>query len=353
MSGGLGPQRTTNSGSSWSTPYGFVSSDRYNWCAPFVMDPSDHNVLLAGSQRVYKSSDNGIHYAPISGDLTRNLEASLSFASTLSTLEIAPSNSSVYYAGTTDGKVWRSQDGGLTWADISAGLPVRWVTRVTADPFDAATIYVTLSGFTLDEPLAHLYRSIDYGGTWTPIDGNLPDVPANDILVDPTDTNRLYLANDVGVYTSRDLGGTWYPLGTGMPPVPVADLTLHNASRTLVAATHGRSQWTLDLHDLPVAVAPAPAPVRLALSTPAPNPSRTEVRLELELSQAGRARAEVFDEMGRRVTRLFDRALVAGRHPIGWAGRDADGRASRAGVYFLRVTLDDRTVVTRRITRLD
>ena len=279
---------------SFAAPSGFSTSDRYNWSTPIAINPRNHNLLLAGSHRVYKSTNNGVSYAPISGDLTRNLSTMLGYASTLSTLEIAPSNSSVYYAGTTDGKVWRSQDGGLTWADISAGLPVRWVTRVTADPFDAATVYVTLSGFTLDEPLAHVYRSIDYGGTWTPIDGNLPDIPANDILVDPTDTNRLYLANDVGVYTSRDLGGTWYPLGTGMPPVPVADLTLHNASRTLVAATHGRSQWTLDLHDLPVAVAPAPAPAALALSAPAPNPSRGEVRLELELSQAGRARAEEF-----------------------------------------------------------
>jgi len=353
MCNGTGPQRTSNSGASWAQPSGFVSSDRYNWCAPFAMDPVNHNLLLAGSHRVYKSTDNGVSYAPISGDLTRNLSSMLSYASTLSTLEIAPSNSSVYYAGTTDGKVWRSQNAGGAWTDITAGLPVRWVTRVTADPSNAAIVYVTLSGFSLDEYAAHVYRSVDSGGTWTVIDGNLPDIPANDILVDPTDTNRLYLANDVGVYTSRDLGGTWYPLGTGMPPVPVADLTLHNASRTLVAATHGRSQWTLDLHDLPVAVEPPSPPAQLALSAPAPNPSRGDVRLELELSQAGRARAEVFDQMGRRVTRLFDRALAAGRHPIGWAGRDADGRASRAGVYFLRVTLDDRAVVTRRITRLD
>jgi photosystem II stability/assembly factor-like uncharacterized protein len=353
MSGGLGPQRTVNGGNSWGAPTGFVSSDRYNWCAPFVMDPNNHNVLLAGSHRVYKSTNNGTSYAPISGDLTRNLTSSLSYASSLSTLEIARSNSSVYYAGTTDGKVWRSTDAGTNWVDITAGLPVRWVTRVTADPANAAVVYVTLSGFSLDEYAAHVYRSTNSGGSWTAIDGNLPDIPANDILVDPSDTNRLYLANDVGVYTSRDLGGTWYPLGTGMPPVPVADLTLHAASRTLVAATHGRSQWTLDLHDLPVAVGPPATPARLGLSAPAPNPSRGEVRLELQLSAGGRVRAEVFDSMGRRVSRLFERSLAAGRHPIAWSGTDDGGGGTAPGIYYLRVTLDDHTALSRRLTRLD
>jgi hypothetical protein len=254
--------------------------------------------------------------------------------------------------GTTDGKVWRSLNAGGLWTDITGTLPIRWVTRVTADPTNAAILYVTLSGFSLDEQVAHVYRSVDSGTTWTPIDGNLPDIPANDILVDPIDTNRLYLANDVGVYTSRDLGATWYPLGTGMPAVPVADLTLHNASRTLVAATHGRSQWTLDLHDLPVAVGPAPTPAQLALSAPAPNPSRGEVRCELDLTSAGQVRAEVFDAMGRRVGRLLDRSLAAGRHPIAWSGRTDDGGAAPPGTYYLRVSLDDRATLSRGLTRL-
>jgi photosystem II stability/assembly factor-like uncharacterized protein len=353
MSDGNGPLRTGNGGNSWAVPTGITLTDRCNWCAPFAMDPSNHSVLLAGTYRIYKSTDNGKSYAPVSGDLTRNLLSQLAYASTISTIDIAASNPNVYYVGTSDGRVWTSPNAGASWNEITGALPLRWVTRVSADPTNAATVYVTLSGFSLDEYASHVFRSIDSGATWTPIDGNLPNIPANDILVDPTDPNRLYLANDVGVYTSRDLGATWYPLGTGMPPVPVADLTLHNASRTLIAATHGRSQWTLDLHDLPVAVGPAPAPARLALSAPFPNPSRGEVRLELELAAGGRARAEVYDAMGRRISRLFDRALAAGRHPIAWSGRDDSGRASPAGIYYLRVTLDDRAAISRRLTRLD
>jgi photosystem II stability/assembly factor-like uncharacterized protein len=353
MSGGTGPKRTTNNGAVWSTPAGFVTGDRYNWCAPFTMSPSNHNVLLAGSHRVYRSTDNGVNYSAISPDLTRNLSSQLSYASTISTLDISAVNGSHYYAGTADGRVWRTTNAGGVWTEITGTLPVRWVTRVTTDPFSTSVVYVTLSGFSLDEFVPHVYRSADMGATWTAIDGNLPDVPANDILVDPIDSNRLYLATDVGVYTTRDLGGTWYPLGVGMPLVPVADLTLHAASRTLVAATHGRSQWTLDLNDLPVSVGGQQPPGRLELSAPAPNPSRGDLRLELSLAGAGWVRAEVFDPSGRRVARLLDRRLETGRHRLEWNGRDEKGARARAGVYLVRVSVDGRASATRRVTRLD
>ncbi len=347
-----GPRRSTVGGGSWTAPTGFNGTDRYNWNSPFAMDPSDHNVLLAGSHRIYKSTDNGLTYSIVSGDLTKNLPAQLSYASTLSTLEVAPSNGSVYYAGTTDGKVWRSQNAGGSWTDISAGLPVRWVTRVTADPANASVVYVTLSGFSLDEYAAHVFRSTNAGDTWTPIGGNLPDIPANDILVDPNDPNRLFLATDIGVYTTRDLGGTWYPLGLGLPIVPVFDLTLHNASRTLVAATHGHSQWKLDLNDLPVAVGPETRPARLSLSGPVPNPSRGDVRFELQISDAGRVEVTVFDALGRRLARVMDRRLEPGRHRLAWDGRDASGNPAAPGAYFLRASLEGRAIASRRLTHL-
>src|SRR6185503_6062647 len=108
----------------------------------FVMDPSNRNVLLAGSHRVYKSTDNGLSYTPVSGDLTTSPPALLTYG-TITTLAISPVNASLYYAGTDDGRVWRSTNAGGSWTNISTGLPVRWVTRVTADPVSANTVYVT------------------------------------------------------------------------------------------------------------------------------------------------------------------------------------------------------------------
>ena len=102
----------------------------------------------------------------------------------------------IFCSGARGGKVWRSLDSGANWHDISAGLPRLSVTRVTADPIDAGTVYVTLSGFGVDEHLAHVYRSVDSGDTWSSIAGNLPDAPANDILVELSDHQMTHRPNN-------------------------------------------------------------------------------------------------------------------------------------------------------------
>ena len=336
-----GLRRSITGGASWITPSGFSPSDRYNWNTPIAMNPRNPAVLLVGSHRVYKSTNSGSSYVVVSADLTGAPPTSLTYG-TLTTLAISPADTAVYYAGTDDGRVWRSLNSGGAWTNISAGLPVRYVTRVTPDPIAPNVVYATLSGFGQDEHLSHVYRSADQGANWTSISANLPDVPANDIVVDPTDSQSLYLATDVGVYASRNQGGGWFPLGTGMPIQTVHDLSLYSSGgvRRLIAATHGRSQWTLDLTELPVSV-PATAPsVALALSSPAPNPSRGAVRLTLELPAPTAVEAAIYDLSGRRVAGLHSGSLPAGRHSLKWDGRGADGRALPAGVYFARVRSD-------------
>jgi photosystem II stability/assembly factor-like uncharacterized protein len=334
-----------------AAPGGFSSSDRYNWMTPIAMDPNNHNVLLVGSQRVYRSNDNGFTYSPISGDLTRNIPSQLTF-STISTLAISPVTPGVYYAGTDDGRVWRTLNAGSTWTEITAGLPIRYVTRVTADPFVEGVVYVTLSGFGQDEHIAHVYRSIDDGSTWAAISGNLPDAPVNDLIVDPSDANTLIIATDVGVYYTHDLGATWGPLGTGMPLQTVQDLSFHAPSRTLVAATHGRSQWRLDLGNWPAGVAPAVASARLSLAPPSPNPSRGAVTLALELGQATSADVAVYDAAGRLVRTLLAGPVAGSRMTLSWDGRDQRGGAARSGVYFVRARAGGGTSV-QRLVRTD
>jgi photosystem II stability/assembly factor-like uncharacterized protein len=352
-SGGAGPNRSTTGGASWSYPAGITSSDRFNWCAPFVMSPTDHNVLLFGSHRVYKSADNGLTYAPVSGDLTSypNPPSSLTYH-TLTTLDISAADPQCYYAGTDDGRVWRSTTGGASWTDVSAGLPVFYVTRVVADPVAPDVVYACLSGFGQDEHSTHVFRSADRGTSWDPIAGNLPGAPVNDLVVDPDDPNTLFLATDVGVYISRNLGGSWNAFGQGMPLQSVADLTLHRASRTLVAATHGRSQWKINVASLPVAVGRTATPARIALSPPAPNPSRGPVRFALALPTAAAVDVAVFDAAGRRIRTLLSGATEAGSHPLAWDGLDARGRRAGAGVYFLRASAPG-SAATRRLVRAD
>jgi len=349
---GTGPKRSINGGVSFVTPTGFSGSDRYNWNAPIAMSPKNPQFMLAGSQRVYRSVNGGVNYSVVSGDLTTNPPSLLTYG-TISTLAISAPDSNVCYAGTDDGRVWRSPNAGATWNEISAGLPVRYVSRVTPDPFNSAVVYVTLSGFGQDDPLPHVFRSNNSGATWTSISGNLPDAPANDLVVDPEDPNTLYLATDTGVYATKTLGAVWFPLGIGLPITSVADLSLFDSGgvKQLVAATHGRSQWRLDLTAMPVAVGPAaPAANAFALAPPAPNPSRAEVRLSLELPSPSGVDAGIYDLSGRRVRTLSSGALSAGRHSLSWDGRDASGRLVTAGVYFARVETP-LGVRSRRIVR--
>ncbi len=336
---GSGLRRSANGGGSWTTPSGFSASDRYNWDAPICMNPLNPLVILVGSQRVYKSTNGGFAYAAVSGDLTSNPVASVVYG-TISTLAISPADTNVYYAGTDDGHVWRSPDRGTTWNSISAGLPVRYVTSVAPDPAASGVVYVTLSGFTLDEFVPRVFRSADGGTTWAPIAANLPDAPVNDLIVDPTNTSTLYLATDLGVFASQNTGGGWFPLGVGMPIDPVNDLALFSSggTRRLIAATHGRSQWTIDVTALPATTpGPPPAPVAFALGPPMPNPSRGAVRLSLELPSATSVDAAIYDVSGRRVSAIASGPSAPGRSTLTWDGHDAFGRTAPAGVYFARV----------------
>ncbi len=223
------------------------NSDRHNWCTPVVMDPADHNVLYYGSNRLYKSDDGTGTWTDISGDLTNGPGTGSLTYGTITTIDISPLNSSYIYVGTDDGNVWMTTDGGNLWFNISDSLPDYWVTRVTADPFKIGKLYVTFSGYRESDFLPRIYRSTNNGLNWNAIHGNLPDAPLNDVLADPADDSTLYVASDVGVYYTDNLGGTWYPLGTGLPPVPVHDLALDESTRTLVAGTHGRSMFKINL----------------------------------------------------------------------------------------------------------
>jgi hypothetical protein len=351
-SSGSGFKRSASGGPSPAGTSGWTASDRYGWSTPIAMNPKNHNVLVAGSQYFYRSTNNGVTWAKSSAqNLTTNPVSQLVYGC-LTTVAISNADTSVYYAGTDDGKVWRSVDRGANWTDVSAGLPGRWVTRVTPDPLDPQAVYVTESGFSQDVQSALVYRSPDRGATWTNVSANLPNVPANDLVVDPADTQTLYLATDAGVWISRTRGAGWTPLGTNMPLQSVADLTLHTSTRRLFAFTHGRSAWSLDLTALPVATPGSTLPPALALSAPWPNPARGAVRMSLDLARDANAEVSIYDALGRRVSTPHEGVLAAGRHEIAWDGRDAHGARAHAGVYFARAR-SEGAIRTQRIVLTD
>ena len=244
---------------------GITLTDNGAFIPPLVIDPSTPQRLYFGTFRLWQTNDGAGMWTAVSGDLTGGGGA------TLSTIAVAPSDSKTIYVGSNSGRVQVSTNaaaGSAAFTDVTKPpLPNRAVTQIAVDPVNPRIAFATFSGFNFGaDTLGHVFKTTDGGTTWVPINGNLPNTPVNDIVIDPGLANTLYVATDVGVLQTTDGGATWSTLVPGLPRVAVLSLKLRAASRTLRAATHGRGVWDLRL--------PGPTlPPDFALSTP--TPSRT------------------------------------------------------------------------------
>ncbi len=233
---------------------GVSPSDRKNWKTPIILAPDNPSTLYYGSNRLYRSTDRAATWRVISPNLTNGAGGGNLTFGTLTAIAVSPKNTQIIYTGADDGNVWVTSDGGTNWSKITNGLPNRWVTSIAADPFDENTAYITFSGYKWWDYQPHVMKTTNKGSTWTDISSNLPQAPVNDFVADPQVASSLamtadvfYVATDFGVYATYNGGASWAALGTGLPLVSVMDLTLHNGSRTLAAATHGRSMYRINL----------------------------------------------------------------------------------------------------------
>lgn len=232
-----GPRRSDNVGVSSFVlkTNGIDLSESAQFIPPLVMSPSDSTRLYFGTCRVYRTTDKAETWTPIS-------PVCGTWSGTLTAIAEAPLSSQVIYAGTSTGGVRVTTDGGTNWTLITSGLPVRFVKAVAVHPSLASTAFVTFSGFGT----GHVFKTTNTGVSWTNISGNLPDVPVNAILLDPGDpTTTIYIGTDLGVFKTSNGGATWVPFNTGLPNVAVFDLAFRSGAGVLVAATHGRSAFTL------------------------------------------------------------------------------------------------------------
>ena len=220
---------------------------RYNWVTPFLLSPHSRDILWFGANRLFRSLDRGDTFTAVSPDLTSNREQGDVPWGTATSIAESPKRFGVVWVGTDEGKVWLTKDGGATWKDVSKGLARdRWVTRVVASTFDEGTVYVTQSGYRNDDFRAYVFRSTDFGETWSSLAKGLPAEPVNVIREDPKAKHLLYLGTDVGAYASLDRGETWIPLSNGLPRVAVHDLAIQPREGDLVLGTHGRSVFVAD-----------------------------------------------------------------------------------------------------------
>ncbi len=234
---------------------------RFPWTFPLVFSPHDPNVLYACGNHVWRSSDDGQNWEQISPDLTRNdpskqgasggqITWDTSGAETYCTLACfreSAHEAGVFWASSDDGLVHLSRDGGKSWDNVTpAGLPewIYWQT-IEPSPHDPATAYLAGTRYKLDDNTPYLFKTSDYGQSWTAISDGIPaDDFTRVIRCDPTTPGLLFAGTETGLYISQDDGASWQRWETGLPVVPFYDLRVKGGA--LVAATHGRSFWVLD-----------------------------------------------------------------------------------------------------------
>ena len=239
---------------------------RFVWDAPLHISPHDRNTVYTGSQHLHRTRDGGQSWQVISPDLTRNDRSKMKSSGGLTGDNIGVEYSGVVYGiaespkqqgliwiGTNDGLVQLSRDDGASWTNVTANVPgiPGWgsVRSIAPSRWDAATAYITVDAHQENDRDPHVFRTTDYGKTWTKIVTGIPRSNlsyAKVIIEDPTRRNMLYLGTENAIYFSYDGGDHWLPLQNNLPHAPVSGIVVQEHFNDLVISTYGRGFWILD-----------------------------------------------------------------------------------------------------------
>ncbi len=358
---------------------------RWNWTPPLVLSPFNSHILYTGAQVLFMSEDQGDHWEEISPDLTGNDASKISPPGstvqycTITTIAESPVTPGVIWVGTDDGKVQVTRNRGATWTDVTAkivaagGGPAYYATtRVLPSKFEAGTAYVTRNGRRFDQFTPVAMKTTDFGATWTSIAGNLADRALDVIVEDVKDPDILSVGTDKGVYVTLDGGGRWVALEGNMPMVPVTDMLIHPRERDLVVATFGRglyvahTQWLEEAkqgafdgpaHFFAVPARPLPPPGPLGnfefygdRTLLVPNDDGLNFDYYLQGKADGPAKIVIADASGKTV-RTLEGPAEAGMNHVAWEMTGARWRPVAPGTYTVTIHVGGRTL-TRPATVL-
>ncbi len=247
-------------------PSGHGAADqryRFNWTAPILISPHDPNTIYHGANVLFRTTDGGHSWTPVSPDLTRNDKSKQQWSGgpitgdntgaeyycTLFAIAESPVRKNLIWVGSDDGLVHVTQDGGKSWKNVTANIPglPEWgsVNIIEASPFDAGTAYLVVDAHRLDDMKPYCWKTSDFGASWKNLSAGLPeDVYLHAVREDPKRRGMLYLGTERGIACSTDDGMSWQSLQLNLPTVAVHDLVVKGDS--LVVGTHGRSIWILD-----------------------------------------------------------------------------------------------------------
>ena len=234
---------------------------RFQWTAPIVLSPQDPNTLYYGGERVFKTTDAGVHWEAISPDLTRNDKSKqqasggpitiddtgTEYYDTVFSIAPSPLAKGLIWAGTDDGLIQLTRDEGKNWTNVTPKEIPEWsrVSLIEASPHDAGAAYVAIDRHQNDDLAPYIFKTNDYGKSWARITAGLPEgVFVRAVREDPKKKGVLYAGTERGVFVSFDDGAHWRSLQLNLPIAPIHDLVVKNDD--LVLAAHGRSFWILD-----------------------------------------------------------------------------------------------------------
>ncbi len=366
---------------------------RWNWDTPLYMSPNNPSVIYAAGNRVYRSSNRGLNWEALGADLTANAnrddivtmgvkgsdikiarnDGIQSWPTIISFAE-SPKRAVVLYAGTDDGHLQVSREGGRTWTDVIdkvPGLPKgSWVSEVQPSRFEEGRVYATFDNHRINDFETYVYQSDDFGQSWRSIAGNLKGDVIKTITEDPKNPDVLYIGAETGLFISIDHGRTWVRPKGNLPTVRIDEITIQQRDNAMILATHGRALWILDhLEPIQEYAAAQAATADAKLFTPPPyamyrrpardrnyefwgdqtfygeNPPQAAILSWLNKKDVGEVKLKITDAAGREV-REISGPVMANRNKQGiqsacWdlrvqpappaAGRGGAGRAGEAG----------------------
>ena len=227
------------------------NSYRFNWQTPILLSPHNQDILYLGGNKLMRSMNQGDDWETISDDLTKGGKKGNVAYGTLTSISESPFQFGLIYAGSDDGLVHISQNGGGSWTNISEAFPKDlWVSRIIASQHKKERVYIALNGYRWDDFKAYVYVRENYGQTWKSISSNIPMSPVNVIREDSENENILYLGTDNGAYVSFNQGGSWEAFSKGLPNVAVHDIAVQAVAKDILLGTHGRSIYRANIASL-------------------------------------------------------------------------------------------------------
>ncbi len=220
---------------------------RFNWNTPFLLSAQNSRIFYCAGNYVFRSVNRGDELKPISPEITRTKRGSAT------ALAESPRNPDVLWAGTDDGALWVTRDGGGKWDNVSDKVGLsgpRWVSTIEASRFADGRAYVVFDGHRSDDDEPHVYVTEDFGQTWKSLRANLPTGSTRVLREDVQNPDLLFLGTEFAAFASLNRGASWAKINNNLPTVAVHEFALHPTAGEMVAATHGRSLWVLDVKPL-------------------------------------------------------------------------------------------------------